>query len=85
VAVNRWRQNEGAMLAAFEKHSSQSIVTRLPNDYRQRNEALTLGLLLTGSWNKLLLSRPVAAWILSENASSGRTSSPADEVAVSDQ
>jgi hypothetical protein len=41
VVVNRWRQNEGAMLAALEKHSSQSIVTRLPNDYRQRNEALT--------------------------------------------
>jgi pilus assembly protein CpaE len=65
VIVNRWRQNDDAMLASFEKQTMRPILTRLPNDYRQLTEALTLGMPLTGSSNNLLLSRyrALAAWV----------------------
>ena len=65
VVVNRWRQNDDAMLSAFEKQSSRPVLTRLPNDYRQLTEALTLGMPLTGSANNVLLSRyrALASWI----------------------
>ena len=65
VIVNRWRQNDDAMLSAFEKQSSRQVLTRLPNDYRQLTEALTLGMPLTGSANNLLLSRyrALASWV----------------------
>lgn len=58
VIVNRWRQNDDAALAAFERcPDAPPILTRLPNDYRQLTEALNLGMPLTGSSNNLLLSR----------------------------
>jgi pilus assembly protein CpaE len=65
VVINRWRQNDDEMLAAFEKQASRPILTRLPNDYRQLTEALTLGLPLTGSSNNLLLARyrALASWV----------------------
>jgi pilus assembly protein CpaE len=65
IVINRWRQNDDAMLNAFEKQSSRPLLTKLPNDYRQLTEALTLGMPLTGSSNNLLLSRyrGLAAWV----------------------
>jgi pilus assembly protein CpaE len=65
VIINRWRQNDDGMLAAFEKKALRPILTRLPNDYRQLTDALTLGVPLTGSSNNLLLSRyrALAAWV----------------------
>jgi Flp pilus assembly CpaE family ATPase len=65
IVINRCRQNDNEMLAAFEKQASQPILTRLPNDYRQLSEALTLGMPLTGSSNNLLLSRyrALALWL----------------------
>ncbi|MGH9573691.1 MAG: AAA family ATPase [Candidatus Acidiferrales bacterium] len=65
VIVNRWRQNDDAMLSAFEKQSSRPVLMRLPNDYRQLTEALSLGVPLTGSPNNVLLSRyrALASWI----------------------
>ena len=65
IAINRWRQNDDAMLAAFEKQAPRPILTKLPNDYRQLTETLTLGMPLTGSSNNLLLSRyrALATWV----------------------
>lgn len=65
VIINRWRQHDDEMLAAFEKQASRPILTRLPNDYRQLTEALTLGMPVTGSSNNLLLSRyrALASWV----------------------
>jgi pilus assembly protein CpaE len=65
IVVNRWRQNDDVMLNAFEKQAARPILTKLPNDYRQLTEALTLGMPLTGSSNNLLLSRyrGLAAWV----------------------
>ena len=65
MIVNRWRQNDDAMLSAFEKQSSRPVLARLPNDYRQLTEALTLGMPLTGSANNALLSRyrALACWV----------------------
>jgi Flp pilus assembly CpaE family ATPase len=69
VVVNRWRQNDDAMLSAFEKQSSRPVLTRLPNDYRQLTEALTLGMPLTGSANNVLLSRyrALASWVTAKS------------------
>lgn len=65
VIVNRCRQNDDPMLSEFEKGSPRPIIARLPNDYRQLTEALTLGMPLTGSSNNVLLSRyrALAAWL----------------------
>jgi len=70
VIVNRWRQNDDAMLSAFEKQSSRPILSRLPNDYRQLTEALTLGMPLVGSANNVLLSRyrALASWIAAKSS-----------------
>lgn len=69
VVVNRWRQNDDGILASFEKQATRPILARLPNDYRQLTEALTLGMPLTGSSNNLLLSRyrALAAWVVAQN------------------
>jgi pilus assembly protein CpaE len=65
VIVNRWRQNDDGVLADFEKRGPRPVLMRLPNDYRQLTEALTLAVPLTGSSNNLLLSRyrALAAWV----------------------
>jgi pilus assembly protein CpaE len=65
VIINRCRQNDDGLLAAFEKKAPRPILTRLPNDYRQLTDALTLGVPLTGSSNNLLLSRyrALALWV----------------------
>lgn len=66
VIVNRWRQTDDGALGAFERRpGAPAILTRLPNDYRQLTEALSLGMPLTGSSNNLLLSRyrALATWV----------------------
>ena len=69
VVVNRQRQNDEPMLAAFQKQGSRPILARLPNDFRQLTEALTLGMPLTGSSNNLLLSRyrALASWVTAKS------------------
>ena len=71
VVINRWRQNDDEILTAFEKRSTRPVLTRLPNDYRQLTDALTLGLPLTGSSNNLLLSRyrALATWVAKKSGS----------------
>jgi pilus assembly protein CpaE len=78
VVVNRCRQNDDAMLAAFEKDNSRTILARLPNDYRQLTEALTLGMPLTGSSNNPLLSRyrALASWIAGRCAAQPQQAPP---------
>jgi pilus assembly protein CpaE len=81
IVVNRWRQNDDAMLAQFEKQSPRPILTKLPNDYRQVTETLTLGMPLTGSSNNLLLSRyrALASWVAAKGAAQaprGETKTP---------
>ncbi len=68
VIANRWRQNDDAMLSAFEKQASRPILMRLPNDYRQLTEASTLGTPHSGSSNNVLLSRyrALAMWIVAK-------------------
>jgi len=70
IVINRWRQNDDDMLAAFEKEATRPILTRLPNDYRQLTESLTLGMPLTGSSNNPLLSRyrALAAWVAARSS-----------------
>jgi pilus assembly protein CpaE len=65
VVVNRWRQNDDAALDAFEKAKNIRILKRLPNDYRQLTEALSLGMPLMGSTNNSLLARyrDLANWV----------------------
>ena len=71
LIINRWWQTDDEMLAVFEKRSALNILTRLPNDYRQLSEALTLGTPLTGSSNNVLLSRyrALASWVSTKNSS----------------
>jgi hypothetical protein len=44
-------------VAAFEKNSGWTILSRLPNDYRQLTEAVQLAMPLMGSGNNPLLAR----------------------------
>jgi pilus assembly protein CpaE len=86
VVVNRCRQNDDAMLAAFEKESSLPILARLPNDYRQLTEALTMGMPLTGSSNNPLLSRyrVLASWIAIRCAAHTQQAPPTAPVHAAD-
>lgn len=64
VVLNRWRQNDDAMLAPFQEKHRRPILARLPNDYRQLTEALSLGMPLLGSHSNALLARyrKLAQW-----------------------
>lgn len=66
IVANRWRQNDGEALANFERIHNQTVLTRLPNDYRQATEAVALGMPLVGSASNALLSRyrDLATWVL---------------------
>jgi pilus assembly protein CpaE len=57
IIVNRWRQNDDEPVAKSEKHLKQSFFARLPNDFRQVSEAVTLGIPLTTGSNNPLVSR----------------------------
>lgn len=65
VVVNRWRQNDDEALSAFERDTGREVLTRLPNDYRQVTEAVTLGMPLVGSANNSLIARyrELASWV----------------------
>jgi hypothetical protein len=54
-SIDRWRQNDNGMLAAFGRTSSRPILTGLPHDYRPLTDARTLVMPLTGSSNHALL------------------------------
>ena len=71
VVINRWRQNDGDAVAAFEKNHNRSVLMRLPNDYRQVTEAVALGTPLVGSASNALLARyrELAAWLLAGGSS----------------
>jgi pilus assembly protein CpaE len=64
VVLNRWRQNDDAILAPFQEKHRRPILARLPNDYRQLTEALLLGMPLLGSHSNALLARyrKLAEW-----------------------
>ncbi|HTW32190.1 MAG TPA: hypothetical protein VMD76_10950 [Candidatus Sulfotelmatobacter sp.] len=78
VIVNRWRQNDDGVLADFEKRAPRPVFMRLPNDYRQVTEALTLAVPLTGSSNNLLLSRyrALAAWVAAKSTAKTQIAEP---------
>jgi pilus assembly protein CpaE len=57
IVVNRCRQSDERALAEWERAHAREILARLPNDYRQLTEAVTLGMPLTGSANNALLGR----------------------------
>jgi pilus assembly protein CpaE len=57
IIVNRWRQNDDEPVAKCEKQLNQSFFARLPNDFRQVSEAVSLGIPLTASSNNPLVGR----------------------------
>jgi len=80
IVMNRWRQNDDAAVASFEKSSGLSILKRLPNDYRQLTEAVQLGMPLVGSANNPLIARyrDLATWLASR-LSESKAAEPATQ------
>ena len=64
IVINRWRQNDDEVVAAFERTEGREVLMRLPNDYRQLTDAVNLRMPLTGSANNVLLARyrALAQW-----------------------
>ena len=86
IVINRCRQNDDASLDAFEKNHGIPILGRLPNDYRQLTEALSLGMPLMGSTNNSLLARyrDLASWVTSDGKQQLRRSTlPAQDLSPS--
>jgi pilus assembly protein CpaE len=73
IIINRWRQNDDGMVAAYENFFSRTVLKRLPNDYRQLTEAVRLGMPLTGSANNPLIARyrDLSAWLATRIDNSG--------------
>lgn len=67
IIVNRARQNDDEPVAQCEKILKQSFFARLPNDFRQVSESVTLGIPLTAGSNNPLVGRyrDVAARLVS--------------------
>jgi pilus assembly protein CpaE len=57
IVVNRWRQNDEDFAARRLAALGQTILAKLPNDYRQVSEAVSFGTPLAASSNNLLHSR----------------------------
>jgi pilus assembly protein CpaE len=57
IVLNRWRQNDDEPVAQAEKLLHQAFFARLPNDFRQVSEAVTLGIPLTSGSNNPLVGR----------------------------
>lgn len=57
IVINRWRRVDDDAIANVEKNLKQPVHTRLPNDYRQVSEAVTLGMPLTGNASNPLVAR----------------------------
>ena len=67
IIVNRARQNDDEPVAQCEKILHQSFFARLPNDFRQVSESVTLGIPLTAGSNNPLVGRyrDIAARLIS--------------------
>jgi pilus assembly protein CpaE len=57
IIINRARQSDDEPVVQSEKILKQSFFARLPNDYRQVSEAVTLGIPLTAASNNPLVGR----------------------------
>jgi pilus assembly protein CpaE len=57
IIINRARQNDDEPLVQSEKILKQTFFARLPNDFRQVSEAVTLGIPLTAASNNPLVGR----------------------------
>ena len=57
IVINRWRQNDDDFVASRLGVLSQTLLARLPNDYRQVSEAVTFGAPVAASSNNLLYAR----------------------------
>jgi pilus assembly protein CpaE len=57
IIINRARQNDDDPVVQSEKILKQSFFARLPNDFRQVSEAVTLGIPLTAASNNPLVGR----------------------------
>jgi pilus assembly protein CpaE len=57
IIINRARQNDDDPVTQSEKILKQSCFARLPNDFRQVSEAVTLGIPLTAGSNNPLVGR----------------------------
>ena len=57
VVVNRSRQNDDSTISDYERELGQTFFARLPNDYRQVSEAVSLGIPLTAHANNPLVGR----------------------------
>ena len=57
IIINRARQNDDEPVVQSEKILKQSFFARLPNDFRQVSEAVTLGIPLTAASNNPLVGR----------------------------
>jgi pilus assembly protein CpaE len=57
IVINRWHRSDEEALKAVEKKLKRAIYARLPNDYRQVNEAVNLGTPLSRNHNDPLVSK----------------------------
>lgn len=57
IVMNRWRQNDEDFAARRLAALDQTLLAKLPNDYRQVSEAVSFGTPLAGSSNNLLHAR----------------------------
>jgi pilus assembly protein CpaE len=83
IIVNRARQNDDEPVAQCEKILHQSFFARLPNDFRQVSESVTLGIPLTAGSNNPLVGRyrELATRLLAETSASEshQSDSPASQ------
>ena len=90
IIINRARQNDDEPVAQAEKTLKQSFFARLPNDYRQLSEAVTLGIPLTAASNNPLVGRyrDTATRLIAQartaapHHSNSHLDSPSDQVLV---
>jgi len=90
IIINRARQNDDEPVAQAEKTLKQCFFARLPNDYRQLSEAVTLGIPLTAASNNPLVGRyrDTATRLIAQartaapHHSNSHLDSPADQVLV---
>jgi pilus assembly protein CpaE len=57
IVINRWRREDDEALSNVEKKIKRTIYARLPNDYRQVSEAVTMGVPLAGNSGNPLVAR----------------------------
>ena len=76
IIINRARQNDDEPVVQSEKTLKQSFFARLPNDFRQVSEAITLGIPLTAGSNNPLVGgyRSVASRLIASQPAAPRQS-----------